>query len=151
MKKSIIISTFLILIICLLTSCINRKTNHFYAGSFSGTSEETGTKYFLDVVEIDKETFDKEWPINVVQDKYYKKGKYFRLNLYYLDENELVVILPFDELIETSYKTKSVPFNYDDKNENGLKPGTNAEAKMYGGYDIVYNGVYCYVGRFSNE
>lgn len=149
MKKNIIISTFLILIICLLTSCINKKTNHFYAGSFSGTSEETGTKYFLDVVEIDKETFDKEWPINVVQDKYYKKGKYFRLSLYYYDENNQKTELSFDSLKETSYKAKSIPLSYSDKNENRLAPGLDVETEKYAWYTTTYNNVYIMLERIN--
>ncbi|MCR5564185.1 MAG: hypothetical protein K6F59_00115, partial [Gammaproteobacteria bacterium] len=133
------------------TSCINKKTNHFYAGSFSGTSEETGTKYFLDVVEIDKEIFDKEWPINVVQDKYYKEGKYFKINLYYYDENNQKIELLFDTLIETSYKAKSIPLSYEDKNGNRLSPLTNYEAELYGGYGVTYNHDYIYIGKFSEE
>ncbi|MCR5565181.1 MAG: hypothetical protein K6F59_05270 [Gammaproteobacteria bacterium] len=136
MKKIIKLNIIIILILCFsfVTSCYTKKVNSFVAGTFVGEVDDI--KYYFEVEEIEKETFENEWPVNVVHDMSYKKNKYYRLCLYYY-ENDKKIIISFNGLEEVSLSTPAMPLKYADKNEYFIYPMNQKN----GAYEIAINKV----------
>lgn len=144
-----IIKLFVLILMCFtLVSCkithVNKKTNHFVEGFFLG-KDENNIVYCLEVKNVDKQEFETKWPINVVQDVFYKEEKYFQVSLYFYDENGNKESLIFDSLKEDSPNTPAIHYYYIDKNNNSLSPATDGWSERYGGYNITYNHVFIYL------
>lgn len=149
MKRIINLNIMFIMMVCLcfLASCRSKKVNYFVSGNYSGKSE-TGLVYYLEVNKIDLETFEKEWPINVVHDMSYKKNTYYRLCLYYY-ENEIKTFINFYELKDISAQSRDVPLEYADSNNYQISPVATKTGYSDGAYEITVNDVYVILRRIN--
>ena len=137
MKKIIKLNIIIVLILCFsfVTSCYTKKVNSFVVGAFVG--EVGDIKYYFEVEEIEKEIFENEWPVNVVKDLSVK-NKYYKVCFYWYDDNNFQSY-SFEYLKDWTPKSKSVPLEYKDQNDNVIIP-----ASVYGEhkYTIIYNKQY---------
>ena len=143
MKKRIaVIIIIVMLFVCLfsITGCfVNRKTNSIISGVFSGTTEnDNNIVYYLEVEEIDKNTYENEWPINVTKDLS-TKNKYYRFNFYWCDKEKNINKYVFENLKDKITNTKAIPIEYIDMNNNSIIPSSTKYSKTY---TVIFNEQY---------
>ncbi len=120
----------------IINSCtISKKTNFIFEGSFVCQKEDA--TYYLEVKEIDKETYLLSNGINVVHDVV-NKDKYYMLSFYWMIESKKETY-NFVNLKDSHPKTNAIPVFYDDDNKNRFIPQSKDSKNKY---TIVFNNVY---------
>lgn len=102
-----------------LSSClaIEKRTNFVVPGEFYG--ENLGVTFYLNINKISRDDFDAADGLNVLED-FANPNNYYSIDLYYIDDDDNKINLPFENFKYTS--TSMQPVTYIDDYKNYFTP-----------------------------
>lgn len=102
-----------------LSSClaIEKRTNFIVPGEFYG--ENLGVTFYLNINKISKDNFGAADGLNVLED-FANPNNYYSIDLYYIDDDDNKINLPFENFKYTS--TSMQPVTYIDDYKNYFTP-----------------------------
>ncbi len=132
MKKVLSLCSFLIMSL-LLVSCINRRTNYFIPGFFTGSNEcDDSQLCYLNVEEITEDVFQGSNGINVIHDLV--ADKFYSLEFYIITGESEKITIDFINFKDAFDGATGTHISYKDDNHSWITPYTNlssSEEKYY--------------------
>ncbi len=123
MKKVLSLCSFLIMSL-LLVSCINRRTNYFIPGFFTGPNVRDDTQLcYLNVEEITEDVFQDANGINVIHDLV--ADKFYSLEFYIITSESEKITVDFINFKDAYDGATGTPISYKDDNHSWIRPYTS--------------------------